>query len=168
MTAEQLYSQFTAFGPDPYIMGSGPEASIQFSGWDYAKKRCAEICAIAPPSNAKARRIFKPYYELKRSPITCPVCRWSGTGQDLALGEVFEGSAVIEYQCPVCAFDIAFTAGPTGAEAAAESATAQPAQIVTPASPPTFLAHAVRPGFWYALIATYALLAALLIAAVLH
>jgi len=43
MTAEELYHQYTSFGEDPFIVG-GPPAS-GFSAWDYARKRCQEICS---------------------------------------------------------------------------------------------------------------------------
>lgn len=40
MTADALYGEYISFGDDPYIVPSG-----SFSAWDYAKARCAEICA---------------------------------------------------------------------------------------------------------------------------
>lgn len=58
-------------------------------------------------------RINKPYYELMKAAITCPECGWNGAGKELKVGEVFDESAIIEYVCPKCSFDIAFTAGPT-------------------------------------------------------
>ena len=42
ITAEKLYEVYVMFGEDPFIMGPGPGA--EFSAWDYAKQRCAEIC----------------------------------------------------------------------------------------------------------------------------
>jgi hypothetical protein len=42
MTADELFSQYTAFGDDPFIVPN-PEGE-RFSGWDYAKERCAVIC----------------------------------------------------------------------------------------------------------------------------
>jgi hypothetical protein len=43
MTADVLYSQYTAFGDDPYIVDSG-EPGVPFSAWAYAKIRCSELC----------------------------------------------------------------------------------------------------------------------------
>lgn len=43
MTAEELYDSYITFGKDPYIVGGPPHST--FSAWDYAKKRCGEICS---------------------------------------------------------------------------------------------------------------------------
>ncbi len=43
MSAEALYSSYTSFGEDPFIAGHDPRTT--FSAWDYAKARCAELCA---------------------------------------------------------------------------------------------------------------------------
>ncbi len=43
ITAEQLYEQYVYFGDDPFIRG-GNEGEVPFSAWDYAKRRCSEIC----------------------------------------------------------------------------------------------------------------------------
>lgn len=40
-TPERLYSQYTMFGDDPFIITQDP--ACKFSAWDYAKRRCAEI-----------------------------------------------------------------------------------------------------------------------------
>lgn len=42
VTAGQLYAQYTMFGEDPFIVGE--PSPFPFSAWEYAKKRCAEIC----------------------------------------------------------------------------------------------------------------------------
>lgn len=42
ISAEQLFGRYTSFGDDPYIVPV-PEGQ-KFSGWDYAKERCAVIC----------------------------------------------------------------------------------------------------------------------------
>jgi hypothetical protein len=42
MTAEALYLNYEMFGDDPWISGGD---GVPFSAWDYAKRRCAEICA---------------------------------------------------------------------------------------------------------------------------
>jgi hypothetical protein len=44
MTADELYDYYTSFGDDPFIRGGGGPG-VPFSAWDYAKDRCAEICA---------------------------------------------------------------------------------------------------------------------------
>jgi hypothetical protein len=41
MSADELYSQYTSFGDDPFILGSSQR--VPFSAWDYTKKRCAEM-----------------------------------------------------------------------------------------------------------------------------
>lgn len=43
MDAEELYSQYTMFGDDPFILGQGEPG--KFSAWNYAKVRALEICA---------------------------------------------------------------------------------------------------------------------------
>jgi hypothetical protein len=58
-------------------------------------------------------RIFAPYYELRKKLLTCPDCGWRGRGSELSVSEIFETGSIIEYVCPCCSFDIAFTQGPT-------------------------------------------------------
>ncbi len=41
-TAEKLYESYVGFGEDPFIVGE--PAPFHFSAWNYAKKRCYEIC----------------------------------------------------------------------------------------------------------------------------
>ena len=43
MTSTALYSSYKSFGEDPFIVAPGKR--IEFSAWDYAEARCAEICA---------------------------------------------------------------------------------------------------------------------------
>jgi len=40
---EELYSGYTMFGEDPFIVSD--DERCMFSAWDYAKKRCLEMCA---------------------------------------------------------------------------------------------------------------------------
>ena len=68
---------------------------------------------------ATKARIFAPYYELRKKALTCPECGWQGLGVDLNVSEVFERSCIIEYVCPKCSFDIAFSQGPTTQESRA-------------------------------------------------
>ncbi len=42
MSAEALYQSYTSFGEDPWIVGP---VDAKFSAWEYAKARCAVICA---------------------------------------------------------------------------------------------------------------------------
>lgn len=42
MTGDELYSQYVHFGDDPWIASADP-LKYQFSAWDYAKERSAEI-----------------------------------------------------------------------------------------------------------------------------
>jgi hypothetical protein len=41
MTAKDLNATYVMFGDDPWIFGAG---SVPFSGRDYARERCVEIC----------------------------------------------------------------------------------------------------------------------------
>lgn len=41
MSAEELFGNYTMFGEDPFIV---PEDS-EFSAWEYARKRCFQICS---------------------------------------------------------------------------------------------------------------------------
>ena len=42
MSFKELYEGYVEFGEDPFII-SGDKTCF-FSAWDYAKKRCAELC----------------------------------------------------------------------------------------------------------------------------
>lgn len=48
MSAQALLESYQSFGEDPWI--SAPEGGVPFSAWDYARRRCEEICAGSPPS----------------------------------------------------------------------------------------------------------------------
>ena len=41
-SAEELLAAYKSFGEDPWI--SSDDASCKFSAWDYAERRCREIC----------------------------------------------------------------------------------------------------------------------------
>jgi hypothetical protein len=43
MTARQLYEGYMMFGEDPFI-GGPAEKPYHFSAWEYAKRRCEELC----------------------------------------------------------------------------------------------------------------------------
>jgi hypothetical protein len=45
MAAEELLSQYTSFGEDPWITGEANEC--KFSAWAYAEQKCKEICNAA-------------------------------------------------------------------------------------------------------------------------
>ena len=46
VTAAQLYEQYTAFGPDPFIVP--PEGvAVAFSAWAYARGRCEALCGAS-------------------------------------------------------------------------------------------------------------------------
>jgi hypothetical protein len=51
MGAAELYDQYVSFGDDPYITPVPP--GDLFSAWEYAKERCAALCA-ARDSGSKA------------------------------------------------------------------------------------------------------------------
>ena len=42
MSPEELFSMYTQFGDDPYVICG--EKKIEFSSFDYAKIKCTEIC----------------------------------------------------------------------------------------------------------------------------
>ena len=50
--ADSLYSSYTMFGEDPFIIGP---TDVEFSAWDYAKKRSEEIYPII--SNNKRTKL---------------------------------------------------------------------------------------------------------------
>jgi len=43
ITAHELFESYTMFGEDPLILGPD-QHSAAFSAWDYAKRRCDELC----------------------------------------------------------------------------------------------------------------------------
>jgi hypothetical protein len=43
MDADELFKSYAAFGEDPFIVSSSTD-TVEFSAWDYAKQRCAELC----------------------------------------------------------------------------------------------------------------------------
>ncbi len=45
MQAEQLYERYTIFGEDPWVLGGKLNDPVPFRAWDYARRRCAELCA---------------------------------------------------------------------------------------------------------------------------
>ncbi len=61
-TAEMLYSHYTDFGDDPFIVVPLGKARSTFSAWDYAKQRAAEMCAVAaaPPKPPHEPEIGSP------------------------------------------------------------------------------------------------------------
>jgi hypothetical protein len=47
ITAKALFGNYMTFGEDPFIVAtSSSETGLLFSAWDYAKKRCDELCAV--------------------------------------------------------------------------------------------------------------------------
>ena len=45
LSADALYSAYTSFGDDPFIVVvDGEDNSTKFSAWSYAKERCRFIC----------------------------------------------------------------------------------------------------------------------------
>jgi|SRR6266508_2879926 hypothetical protein len=43
MTAHKLFKSYTMFGEDPFILG--PDQREAFSAWEYAKRRCHDLCS---------------------------------------------------------------------------------------------------------------------------
>jgi hypothetical protein len=46
MSADDLWSNYTMFGEDPFIVGVDAP-SVRFSAWDYARERCDVLCATS-------------------------------------------------------------------------------------------------------------------------
>jgi hypothetical protein len=46
MKWQDLYEGYVGFGEDPFIVGEPP---VRFSAWDYARRRCVEMCAGGSP-----------------------------------------------------------------------------------------------------------------------
>jgi len=44
MAAEELFKRYVSYGDDPWILSRGPDASVPFSAWEYARRRCVELC----------------------------------------------------------------------------------------------------------------------------
>jgi len=40
ITADELYTLYTMFDRDPFIVGASSSGSVPFSAWEYAKERC--------------------------------------------------------------------------------------------------------------------------------
>ena len=43
MTAHELFESYTMFGEDPFIVAPDQQ-SAAFSAWEYAKRRCNDLC----------------------------------------------------------------------------------------------------------------------------
>lgn len=43
VSAAELYENYVAFGEDPFVVPR-PEGA-EYSSWEYAKKRCSEMCS---------------------------------------------------------------------------------------------------------------------------
>jgi hypothetical protein len=48
MSSKELYDQYCMFGEDPFIRGPASD----FSAWDYAKRRCDELCRNQNDNNS--------------------------------------------------------------------------------------------------------------------
>jgi hypothetical protein len=45
ISSEDLYSRYTSFGSDPFIVVlDGTDENAKFSAWSYAEERCRVIC----------------------------------------------------------------------------------------------------------------------------
>ena len=44
MTGAELYSLYTSFGEDPFILSGEGASGRKFSAWDYAKERAQALC----------------------------------------------------------------------------------------------------------------------------
>jgi hypothetical protein len=43
MTAKELMEMYTSFGDDPFVVSQNTDCT--FHAWDYARRRCEEICS---------------------------------------------------------------------------------------------------------------------------
>jgi hypothetical protein len=45
ISAQALFARYTSFGEDPFIVViDGVDEAARFSAWEYAEKRCSELC----------------------------------------------------------------------------------------------------------------------------
>lgn len=44
MRAQQLWEEYTCYGEDPWVLGGKLNDPVPFRAWDYARRRCSEIC----------------------------------------------------------------------------------------------------------------------------
>lgn len=51
-SAEEMFTQYTTFGEDPWIMASSDKPDCKFSAWGYAKERCRELAQKGGPSSS--------------------------------------------------------------------------------------------------------------------
>jgi hypothetical protein len=50
MTAQELFESYTMFGEDPCIVAPGQQSEA-FSAWEYAKRRCHDLCGSSGNPN---------------------------------------------------------------------------------------------------------------------
>jgi hypothetical protein len=55
MTAAALYTAYTMFGDDPFVVAPLGAEGVTFSAWDYAKQRSAEICRAAASPDPESK-----------------------------------------------------------------------------------------------------------------
>ena len=53
MSAGELFDMYTAFGEDPFIITPDQQGRVLFSAWDYARRRCEELCAGTRPAKGQ-------------------------------------------------------------------------------------------------------------------
>jgi hypothetical protein len=46
MTAQKLFASYRSFGEDPFIVGPDQSAG-SFSAWEYAQRRCKDLCGAS-------------------------------------------------------------------------------------------------------------------------
>lgn len=145
MTAAALYSQFTGFGPDLYIIGQPPAGSIKFSGWDYAKQRCAEICGsprgsgTPEHSRVESKPADTPVPPATAPPERTPEVQKQWDERHRSIGQAIANNLnrnVLRDRRP------------------------EPGPISTPAAPTSFLTNGVRRSFVWAFVAAHVIVAA--------
>jgi hypothetical protein len=46
ITADELYSIYTTFDRDPFVVATNGEPAIQFSAWSYAREQCEILARV--------------------------------------------------------------------------------------------------------------------------
>jgi predicted RNA-binding Zn-ribbon protein involved in translation (DUF1610 family) len=68
-----------------------------------------EVPMFRLPNEARVTRVTAPHDIIRTFDHRCRQCGWEGPGAELITSEVFEESGIVEYTCPRCHEDIAFS-----------------------------------------------------------
>ena len=87
MSAAELFQRYVAFGKDPYIVAPGA-SGVLFSAWDYARERCALMCARdkAGASGQEQNGTTTPHRSFQPASHSSPHCAGTGDEPDRSEG----------------------------------------------------------------------------------